>query len=690
MASLPAPGSLRVATFSASLNRASEGQLIRDLSAPDNAQARAVAEIIQRNNPDVILVNEFDFDRAGPGGTSLAADLFRSNYLRVGQNGAAPVDYHYVFIAPSNTGVSSGFDLNNNGVAVTTPGQPGYGDDALGFGDFPGQFGMVIFSRYPIDTSGARTFQNFLWRDMPGARLPDDSGTPQPRDFYSQAELDVFRLSSKSHWDVPINVNGQTVHILASHPTPPTFDGPEDRNGLRNADEIRFFADYIQPGAGSYIYDDQGRRGGLAAGERFVIMGDQNADPLDGDSVAQAIRQLLDNPLVDTSITPSSPGGSQQAALQGGANARHRADPRFDTADFAHGAPGNLRADYVLPSQAGLTPLSGSVFWPLNTDPLFRLVGTFNPALPGGFPSSDHRLVSMDLAITEDTRRDLGSIDFIGQATLATRTQFQGTEIGGLSGITYDQSTNSYIAIADDRSQINPARFYSLNINLSDGRLQQGDVTFTGVTPLTSNGATFPALSLDPEGIALTGRGLYIASEGEATPQRLTDPFVRLFDRSGAQIGALPVDAKFRPSADGTTGIRNNLAFESLTVTPDQGTLYTRRRTRWPATAQSGPGPAARPRGSWNTTSPRAPRGASTSTSPSRSLRPQCRRAVSPRRASSTCSPSTTTARCWRSSARSPSAPETPCGSTGSRPMARRTSPAPARFRPRSRTASLR
>lgn len=109
---------------------------------------------------------------------------------------------------------------------------------------------------------------------MPGNRLPDDVSTPEPQDFYSSDERDIFRLSSKSHWDVPIIVGRETVHFLTSHPTPPVFDGTEDRNGRRNADEIRLFADYITPGAADYVYDDDGKTGGLAAGERFVVAGD--------------------------------------------------------------------------------------------------------------------------------------------------------------------------------------------------------------------------------------------------------------------------------------------------------------------------------------------------------------------------------------------------------------------------------
>jgi hypothetical protein len=371
--------SARFATFNASLNRATEGELVADLSTPDDAQAQAVAEVIQRVRPDVLLINEFDFDAQGT-----AAQLFQQNYLSVAHNGADPITYPYRFVAPSNTGIPSGFDLDNSGMV-------GGGNDAFGFGAFPGQFGMVVYSRYPIEAKQARTFQNFLWQDMPGALLPDDPATPAPADWYSPDELDVFRLSSKSHWDLPVRIDNEVVHLLASHPTPPVFDGPEDRNGTRNFDEIRFWADYVTGGRTSrYIYDDDGRVGGLPRGASFVIVGDQNSDPLDGDSIPGAAQQLLEHPRVNVSVTPDSEGAVEQSALQGGANLTHQSDPRFDTADFADTAPGNLRADYVLPSSKLLIEDAG-VFWPLAADPLFRLVGTFP------FPSSDHRLVWVDV-----------------------------------------------------------------------------------------------------------------------------------------------------------------------------------------------------------------------------------------------------------------------------------------------------
>ena len=370
-----APSEVRFATFNASLNRFNAGDLIADLSTPNNAQAQAVAEIIQRTQPDVLLINEFDYDAAG-----LAAQYFQDNYLSDSQNGADPIEYPYHFVAPSNTGIPSGRDFNKDGVV-------GGPDDAFGFGFFPGQYGMAVYSRFPIDYEGVRTFQMFLWKDMPGAMLPmNPDGTP----WYDAGDLEIFRLSSKSHWDVPIQIDGKTVHFLTSHPTPPVFDGPEDRNGTRNYDEIRFWADYVIPSRSGYIYDDTGHEGGLEPGAMFVIAGDQNSDPFDGDSIPGSAQQLLEHPLVNTKVTPDSEGGPEQAVLQDLANDTHLGDPAFDTADFNDFAPGNLRADYVLPRK-NLRIIEAGVFWPLSDDPLFPLVGTFP------FPSSDHRLVWIDV-----------------------------------------------------------------------------------------------------------------------------------------------------------------------------------------------------------------------------------------------------------------------------------------------------
>lgn len=364
---------VRIATYNASLNRAEEGRLLKDLAGGEDPQIRAIAEVIQINNPDVLLINEFDFDEEGR-----AVDLFRSEYLEVAQNGSSPVHYPYSFTAPVNTGVPSGLDLNGDGVADGP-------DDAFGFGEFPGQYGMVILSRFPILTDQVRTFQKLLWSAMPGNLMPES--------YYPDGAEDVLRLSSKSHWDVPVQIGSRTVHVLAAHPTPPSFDGPEDRNGRRNNDEIRLWADYISAGPASrWIVDDKGQRGGLKPSERFVILGDYNSDPLDGDSWPGAIDQLLNHPRVrDTQ--PASVGAVEAAERQGGANTQHQGDPALDTADFSdQPSPGNLRVDYALPSK-NLQVIASAVFWPAKGEPGSELTGEYP------FPTSDHRLVRIDVRL---------------------------------------------------------------------------------------------------------------------------------------------------------------------------------------------------------------------------------------------------------------------------------------------------
>lgn len=373
---------VRVATFNASLTgdqhvRRGEPvtgtELFTQLAAGDNARIGNIAEIIQRVRPDILLLNEFDYT-PDPG---RGVDAFRGNYLQRSQNGAEPIDYPWFYTAPVNTGVDSGLDLDRDGIAS------GRGQDALGYGVYPGQYGMLLLSRYPINAALVRSFRQLLWRDMPGNLLAEVR-TPAGEPWYSAAAQAVLPLSSKSHWDVPVRVGTHTLHILASHPTPPVFDGPENRNGKRNHDEIRFWSDYLTTGdTGAWIRDDQGGEGGFE-GELFVIAGDLNASPEEGDSIPGAINTLLRHPRVDATTVPTSAGG-----------AAHQPDnphAAAHTASWSGGLRG-LRVDYVLPAASPQWQVTGAgVFWPAGDDPDSRLVS--DPQ-----QSSDHRLVWVDLEL---------------------------------------------------------------------------------------------------------------------------------------------------------------------------------------------------------------------------------------------------------------------------------------------------
>ncbi|WP_240464839.1 endonuclease/exonuclease/phosphatase family protein [Paraferrimonas sp. SM1919] len=364
---------VKIATFNVSMeatnylknNKAvySAKTLTNALNSGEFEQINNIAEIIQRVRPDILLLNEFDYV-ANP---QAGIELFKTKYLGISQQGQAPIEYPYVYIAPVNTGVKTG--LKGEGVRLSH----------YGFGRYPGQYGMVLLSKYPIDTDNIRTFQKFLWKDMPNNLMPVEKDGSA---WYSDREINIMRLSSKSHWDIPIQVCGQNLHVLASHPTPPVFDGEEDRNGRRNHDEIRFWADYINADVNSYHVDDSGVKGGYKAKAPFVIMGDQNASPYEGDGVPGAIAQLLEHPKVTKSALPGSAGGKQNKP-----NNQYAGN---------HTAAWGMQADYVLPS-ADVSVTNSGVFWPTVDSAEARLV-------KDRFASSDHRLVWVDVELGVNCR----------------------------------------------------------------------------------------------------------------------------------------------------------------------------------------------------------------------------------------------------------------------------------------------
>ena len=195
-------------------------------------------------------------------------------------------------------------------------------------------------------------------------------------------------------------------------------------------------------------------------------------------------------------------------------------------------------------------------------------------------------LVALKAASAENSQQTVFGIESLGVVTFETGFEFAGTEVGGLSGITYDSGRGVYYVLSDDRSEVNPARYYEVDIDLADGSLDPGDVTFLGVTFLRDQtGALFAENSLDPEGIHLARPGqLFISSEGNAAASPPIDPFVNRFNPAGKQNRALTVPDKFLPDGNGTFGVRNNLAFESLTANNDS--LYTATEN---ALVQDGP-----------------------------------------------------------------------------------------------------
>ncbi len=376
---------IRLATYNLSFDREVEGQIYNELAAGDVAQICNVAEILQRTRPDVVVLTEFDHD--GTGKDASGVQNFISNYLGKSQNNAKTIDYPYYYLAPTNTGELSNIKFNK---ADSDP-APKLPADGYGFGAYHGQYAFVILSKYPIDTDRVRSFRKFLWKDMPGAVLPEVDGKP----YFTEADLAELRLSSKNHVDVPVTINGKTLHVLAMHPTPPVFDGEEKRNARRNHDEIRLFSDYIStaPEISEYLIDDLGNKGGLNSRASFFIAGDFNADPVDGDSWGLSIKQLLQHGLVNTAVTngtktPSSAGGAEFSGRGAG----------IRLGDSSHWTQtSSLRLDYVIPS-SDLEVVGSGVYWEPKSSLHAYLVEVPNGEEGKGI-SSDHRLVWVDVLV---------------------------------------------------------------------------------------------------------------------------------------------------------------------------------------------------------------------------------------------------------------------------------------------------
>ena len=354
------------------------------LETADDPQLQAAARIVQRVRPDVLVINEIDHDYETPGADlASTAVRFATSYLSAGEEA---IDYPHAWAAANNTGFLSGLDLNGDGHVATDAdrGERRHGDDCFGWGTYPGQYSMAVLSRYPLAGGSARTFQRFLWKDLPGHHIPPG--------LYSDEALEVLRLSSKSHWDLPVRVGDASLRLLLSHPTPTVFDGDEDRNGRRNFDEIKLWVEYLNDSPA--LYDDAGRRGGYGSSDPFVIAGDLNARPDERTSRYDgmvAIEQLLGHPRIQDSGPWLTSAGGVEARAEVVARGAGESDPERHAAERST-APfrGGMRIDYVLPS-VDLTVLDGGVFWPAaSEDPEgARLAET----------ASDHRLVWLDVRL---------------------------------------------------------------------------------------------------------------------------------------------------------------------------------------------------------------------------------------------------------------------------------------------------
>ena len=275
-------------------------------------EVEALITVISEISPDILALQDMDYDGNGLALAALAEAL------------GYP---HHLTLRP-NAGLLTGLDLDGDG---RTDGPR----DAHGYGRFSGQGGMALLSRYPLGT--VQDFSDMLWHDLPGnsaAQVTPESALP------------VLRLHTVGAWNVEVLTPDGPFHALMSHATAPVFDGPEDRNGLRNADELRFWQLYL---------DD-------TPPEAFAYMGTLNVDPQRGEGIRDPLLDLLAHPAVQNPV------------------------PEGPTADWDDPTPGDLRVDYLLPARS-LSVLDAGIFWP-----------TEGPLADAVEAAGAHRVVWVDVA----------------------------------------------------------------------------------------------------------------------------------------------------------------------------------------------------------------------------------------------------------------------------------------------------
>ncbi len=328
---------MRIATYNADLTARGPGLLAQSLSQGGDEPQRAAASVIAALNADILLITGMDYDAGGAALAALVSMLSR-----------AGISYAHSFPLRPNAGIPSGFDLNGDG-------RFGGARDALAYGRFSGEGGMAVLSKLPINIENIRDFSGYLWADLPKNLSPDTD----------PALRRLQPLSSSGHYEVPIALpNGQMLNLLAYGATPPVFDGPDDRNGRRNHDEAAFW-------------------GALLAGQLpmpapkppYVILGQTNLDPVDGEGLPDALNALMSH------LQDPAPRGSSDRK-----DAGQRGDPQMDTAMYG-GDIGGLRVDQILLSNDIMLTASG-VMWPVALDPLAKTLAA----------AARHRPVWVDIA----------------------------------------------------------------------------------------------------------------------------------------------------------------------------------------------------------------------------------------------------------------------------------------------------
>ncbi len=179
---------------------------------------------------------------------------------------------------------------------------------------------------------------------------------------------------------------------------------------------------------------------------------------------------------------------------------------------------------------------------------------------------------------------DISALKYIGKSVIPNAFEFRKTTVGGLSGIDYDPFTNTYYLLSDDRSSINPARFYTAKIKLADTGII--NIKFNSVHFLKQkDGSTYPGAkenihkATDPEAIRFNPvhQNIVWSSEGERIidPKDtvLVNPTITFSNLKGSFLDTIPLPDNLRMQIN-ESGPRRNGVLEGLSYANNFKELY--------------------------------------------------------------------------------------------------------------------
>jgi hypothetical protein len=178
----------------------------------------------------------------------------------------------------------------------------------------------------------------------------------------------------------------------------------------------------------------------------------------------------------------------------------------------------------------------------------------------------------------------IGALRLLDIHVVSHNLQYKGTTVGGLSGIDFNPQKNEYYLISDDRSNINPARFYTANIPIKEYKIDT--VVFSDVQFMrTPAGDIFPDYykkakeAVDPESLRYNNEKDYFVwtSEGEkmvtSKDTVIVNPAIIMMDKKGRFLDTFRLPEKLMMSV-GSIGPRQNGVLEGMSFGNNFKDLY--------------------------------------------------------------------------------------------------------------------